>query len=171
MNARQQRAKWQRNIENRQRKFKFKLGIMLCCALSVAALFALGISPSSWLRSFLIEHLHLKLETLPKKAVQTEQPVATQEEKQDPVDAPRHPTAHGQVHAPTELGSSMPQTQKEHQSSVENIRKRERGFREWYKPPPGCNHPDAAWRVVVDCNNEWIRKRKEFEDIWRKRAD
>ena len=43
----------------------------------------------------------------------------------------------------------------------------EKAWDKWYKPNPVCQRSNLKWKELVDCGDELIRKRAEFDALYR----
>jgi len=51
------------------------------------------------------------------------------------------------------------------QMVMETAKRKEKAWAAYYVAPASCEHP-PAWKDQVDCGNQYIRAKREFEQQW-----
>ena len=51
------------------------------------------------------------------------------------------------------------------QMVIETAKRKEKAWAAYYVAPASCEHP-PAWKDQVDCGNQYIRAKREFEQQW-----
>jgi hypothetical protein len=51
------------------------------------------------------------------------------------------------------------------QMVMEAAKRKEKAWAAYYVAPASCEHP-PAWKDQVDCGNQYIRAKREFEQQW-----